>query len=153
MTADQPAPLPVRLRPVAGEGAESYIRRLARANHLKPSYLRHYLATPQGSYGPIHPSQLAALAGRPLPALQHALSDLIARQPRQHQPRRHRTRQHAEAEKRLNQQRKRVLFTAIRQDAAAGLSGRALERKHHVGRRTVVKALSSLPKVVSVILG
>jgi hypothetical protein len=42
-----------------------------------------------------------------------------------------------------NQTRKGALFTAIRRDAAAGLSGRALERKHNVGRRTVVKALAS----------
>jgi|SRR4051812_785913 hypothetical protein len=35
------------------------------------------------------------------------------------------------------------LYTAIRRDARAGLSGRALERKYNVGRRTVVKALTS----------
>jgi hypothetical protein len=65
VTADQPLPPPVRVRPVAAEGAESYIRRLARANHLKPSYLRRYLATPEGSYGPIHPDQLAAVPDAP----------------------------------------------------------------------------------------
>ncbi len=36
------------------------------------------------------------------------------------------------------------LYAAIRRDARAGLSGRALERKHGVGRRTVLKALSSV---------
>jgi transposase len=35
------------------------------------------------------------------------------------------------------------LYAAIRRDARAGLSGRALERKYNVGRRTVVKALAS----------
>jgi transposase len=35
------------------------------------------------------------------------------------------------------------LYAAIRRDARAGMSGRALERKHGVGRRTVIKALSS----------
>ncbi|WP_131746153.1 IS21 family transposase [Frankia sp. Cppng1_Ct_nod] len=35
------------------------------------------------------------------------------------------------------------LYAAIRRDARAGLSGWALERKHGVGRRTVLKALSS----------
>lgn len=35
------------------------------------------------------------------------------------------------------------LYAAIRRDARAGMSGRALERKYHVGRRTVVKALAS----------
>jgi transposase len=35
------------------------------------------------------------------------------------------------------------LYAAIRRDARAGMSGRALERKYGVGRRTVIKALSS----------
>lgn len=35
------------------------------------------------------------------------------------------------------------LYAAIRRDARAGLSGRALERKHRVGWRTVRKALAS----------
>jgi hypothetical protein len=134
---DRPWPLPVCVRPVAEEGAESYVRRLARANHLKPSYLRRYLATPRGSYGPIRPDQLALLTGRTLPAVLHALPDLTERP---HPQRRH-TRQHDEDEKRRNQARKRALFAAIRRDAAVGLSKRAIERKHHVGRRTIVKAL------------
>lgn len=35
------------------------------------------------------------------------------------------------------------LYAAIRRDARAGMSARALERKYHVGRRTIVKALTS----------
>jgi hypothetical protein len=35
------------------------------------------------------------------------------------------------------------LYAAIRRDARAGMSGRAMERKHGVGRRTIIKALSS----------
>ena len=35
------------------------------------------------------------------------------------------------------------LYAAIRRDARAGLSSRAIERQHGVGRRTVLKALSS----------
>ncbi len=35
------------------------------------------------------------------------------------------------------------LYAAIRRDVRAGLSGRAIERKHGVGRRTVVAAMSS----------
>ncbi|MFI7643601.1 hypothetical protein [Nonomuraea sp. NPDC049400] len=35
------------------------------------------------------------------------------------------------------------LYAAIRRDARAGLSGRALERKYGVERRTVVKAVAS----------
>jgi len=38
---------------------------------------------------------------------------------------------------------KREKYAAIRRDAGNGMSGRAIERKHHVGRRTIVKALAS----------
>src|SRR5215470_17663866 len=68
--------LPVRPRPRRGEAADSYLRRLAAANHLRFSYLRRYLARPEGSYGPIDSGRLAALAGRDLPAIMHALPDL-----------------------------------------------------------------------------
>jgi hypothetical protein len=52
----------------------------------------------------------------------HALPDLVGR------PRRHGTRRKTEDDKRRNQSRRRALFAAIRQVAAAGLSRRALER-------------------------
>ena len=35
------------------------------------------------------------------------------------------------------------LYAAIRRDVRAGTSARAIERKHGVGRRTIVKAMSS----------
>ena len=35
------------------------------------------------------------------------------------------------------------LYAAIRRDVRAGMSARAIERKHGVGRRTIVKAMSS----------
>lgn len=38
---------------------------------------------------------------------------------------------------------KAELYAAIRRDARAGMSGRAIERKYCVGRRTIIKALSS----------
>lgn len=98
MTTSQPpralAPLPIRPAPQRGDTTESYARRLARANHLKPSYLRSVLSSPPQRLGAaIRPSQLAALSGRSLRALEHALTDL-ATQPRpepqqtdrQHQP-------------------------------------------------------------------
>jgi hypothetical protein len=69
-------PLPVRPRPQQDETADSYLRRLATANHLRVSYLRRYLARPEGSYGPIDPGKLAAIAGRELPALLRALPGL-----------------------------------------------------------------------------
>jgi hypothetical protein len=34
-------------------------------------------------------------------------------------------------------------YAVIHRDFDAGMSGRAIERKHHVGRRTIIKALDS----------
>jgi hypothetical protein len=70
--ASHGTPLPVRPRPDHGETADSYLRRLAAANHLHFTYLRRYLATPRGSYGPVDPGQLAALADRELHAILRA---------------------------------------------------------------------------------
>jgi hypothetical protein len=56
MTAGQPPPLPVRPVPHHGETAGSYLRRLAAANYLRFSYLRRYLARPEGSYWPSTPA-------------------------------------------------------------------------------------------------
>jgi transposase len=35
------------------------------------------------------------------------------------------------------------LYAAIRRDARAGMSGRAIEKKYRVGRRTIISALAS----------
>ena len=90
MTASQalpPAPLPIRPRPRRGETTESYARRLARANHLRPSYLRAFLCDPPRRTGAIRPWRLAAISGRSVRALQHALADLNQRSPPARQPR------------------------------------------------------------------
>jgi hypothetical protein len=137
MTTGQARPLPVRLRPQRGETADSYVRRLASANHLRFSYLRRYLSAPAGSYGPLQPGKLAAVTGRDLPAILHALPDLATPLPRRS------TRRYSDDEIQRNRARKNALFTAIRHDADAGMSGRAIERKHRVGRRTTQKALTS----------
>ena len=53
MTPDDgplPPPLPVWVRAAAGETAESYIRRLAHANHLRPSLLQVYVRNPGRSH-------------------------------------------------------------------------------------------------------
>jgi hypothetical protein len=80
MTASQEprplAPLPIRVRPQRAETTESYIRRLARANHLRPSYLRAFLCGPSRRTGAIRPWRLAAMSGRAVRALEHALADL-----------------------------------------------------------------------------
>lgn len=129
-------PLPVRPRPRRGETADSYLRRLAAANHLRFTYLRRYLARPQGSYGPIDPGKLAALAGRELPAILRALPELApaARPP---------ARRYTQEDIQRNRAAKRQKYAAIRQDAGKGMSGRAIERKHHVSRRTIARALAS----------
>lgn len=128
-----PRPLPFRPRPVTGESTGSYLRRLARANHLRPAYLRRYLASPKGA---ISIELLATMAGRSPAALQHALADLSPHQgtlPRQG-PRASPDRITART----------ALFTAIRRDAAEhSLSHRALADRYGVHRRTVLQALRS----------
>lgn len=135
--ASRPAPLPIRPRPAAGEPVSSYIRRLARANHLRPSYLRRYLSRPEGSYGPVDPGKLAALSGRGPRAILHALPELAPAAPRPV------TRRYTREEIQRNYDAKRAKYAAIRRDASNGMSARAIERNHHVGRRTIVKALTS----------
>jgi hypothetical protein len=80
--ASQGPPLPVRPRPRRGETADSYLRRLAAANHLRFTYLRRYLATPRGSYGPIDPGRVAILAAREPNAILRAFPELAPAAPR-----------------------------------------------------------------------
>lgn len=129
-----PRPLPFRPRPVTGESTGSYVRRLARANHLRPACLRRYLASPKD--GTIRIDLLAAMAGRSPAALEHALAGLRHQQdtPPPRGPRARPDRITARA----------ALFTAIRRDAAGGrLPYRALADRHGVHRRTVLQALQS----------
>jgi len=129
-------PLPVRRRPRRGETADSYLRRLAAANHLRFTYLRRYLARPEGSYGPIDPARLAALAGRELSAILHAMPELAP-------PARLPARRYTPHDIQRNHAARQEKYAAIRRDAAGGMSGRAIERKHHVTRRTIARALVS----------
>ncbi len=127
--ASAPRPLPIRPRPMTGESPASYLRRLARANHLRPGYLRRYLRQP-GSEGTIRLEGLAILAGRPLPVLERALTGPAgSRAPARHPARR---------------PDKPSLVAAIRRDARDnGMSIRALADRHGVHRRTVRQALAS----------
>lgn len=136
MIAGQPPPLPVRPRPRRGETADSYLRRLAAANHLRFTYLRRYLARPQGSYGPVDPGRLAALAGRELPAILQALPELA---PASRPP----ARRYTQEDIQRSHAAKKAKYAEIRHAAGNGMSERAIERKHHVGRRTIIKALAS----------
>jgi hypothetical protein len=121
---------------VPGESTGSYVRRLARANHLRPAYLRRCLASPKD--GTIRIELLAAMAGRSPAALEHALADL-GRQRQQG------TLPHRGPRARSDRIAARsALFTAIRRDATGhGLSHRALADRYGVHRRTVLQALQS----------
>jgi hypothetical protein len=114
---------------MAGDTVASYVRRLARANHLRPGYLHRYLQDP-GSPGRARLDWLAALAGGDPAVMERALGGSLLR-PR---PRSQAARKPGRA----------VLFAKIRQDARrAGLSVRALADLHGVHRRTVRQALES----------
>ena len=75
---DRPALLPIQVPPRLGETTDSYIRRLARANHLKPSYLHRFLCGPPFWFGKPSLSRLAAVSGRPRHSLERALADVAS---------------------------------------------------------------------------
>jgi len=74
MTDMLPPRLPIYVRPHDGDTLDSYIRRLAHANHIPPADLRSRLCA-VGSAGPPRIEKLAAVTGRPLYDLQRALTD------------------------------------------------------------------------------
>lgn len=126
----QPRPLPIRPRPVTGETTLSYIRRLARANHLRPNYLRRCLR--DAGHDGIRLDWLAIMAGRPVTSLERALADTA--NPAQRFPARQNRRQADKA----------ALLATIRTDAYQhGLSIRGISDRHGVGRRVVLQALDS----------
>jgi hypothetical protein len=134
---DLPRPLPIRPRPRTGETTASYVRRLARANHLRPSVLNRYLRGGQPA-GVIRLDWLAALAGRHPTDLAKALAEHRASHlpsPAPHMP----------TESIRQRQARTALFAAIRHDAATNpaLSARFLAERHGVTRRTVHTALTT----------
>lgn len=136
MTSDDrplPPPLPVRVRPAAGETAESYIRRLARANHLRPSLLQVYVRNPGVPTGSIKLRRLAAVSGSTRTALAFARTGLTPAGRRQLS---------APSPAESQADRKARLFGVIRDDAARGMSIRQLAARHHVHRRMVRQALA-----------
>jgi hypothetical protein len=134
--ASRLTPLPIRPRPAAGEPVSSYVRRLARANHLRPSYLHGYLAGPPDYLRAISPQRLAALSSRTTAVLERTLTGLTRAAPGRdalEQPSRRVTRAAD----------KPGLFAMIRRDAHDGHSTRALAARHRVHRRTIRQALAS----------
>jgi hypothetical protein len=69
-----PRPLPIHVPPDPGDSVTTYIRRLARANHLRPAYLRHYLNRIPSDRHTLRFDWLAALADTPVVHLRQALS-------------------------------------------------------------------------------
>jgi predicted nucleic acid-binding Zn ribbon protein len=65
--------LPFQVRPVAGEGRESFIERLAEANFLKTDYLRRVLREPPWHRGEPQWERLAAATGRDVAELRDIL--------------------------------------------------------------------------------
>jgi len=128
-----PPPLPVRVRPAAGETAESYIRRLAQANHLRPSLLQVYVRNPDVPTGAIRLRRLAAVSGSTRTALAFALTGLTPASQRQLPP-------PSPAESQAA--RKARLFSTIRDDAARGMSIRQIASRHRIHRRMVRQALA-----------
>ncbi|WP_373310912.1 TniQ family protein [Streptomyces umbrinus] len=66
-------PLPIRVRPQHGEAVDSYIQRLALANHLQPKDLRAFLRPPPRHTGRLSIERLAALADREASTLRQIL--------------------------------------------------------------------------------
>jgi hypothetical protein len=139
MTGNEPPrPLPIRPRPRTGETTASYIRRLARANHLRPSVLDRHLRSGQPD-GVIRFDWLAALADRHPADLAKALVEHRSN----HLPGDTTTHRPTES---IRQRRARTaLFAAIRHDAVnnPALSTRFLAERHGVHRRTVQTALTT----------
>jgi len=134
MTTDRLTQLPVLVRPRPRETVTSYICRLARANHLKPSYLHGVLSDSANWFGTPRLEHLAVLTGRSADALARTLTNTQAPQRRRRSPG---LRQPA---KRTD---KTTLYRRIRESDAEGLSLRAIARQHNVGWTTIRRALAS----------
>ncbi|WP_069812569.1 hypothetical protein [Streptomyces sp. TP-A0874] len=121
-TADErpAAPLPMRVRPHLGESTENYIRRLARANHLRPSALHAVVCGPPSWTGKPRLDRLPVLTGHPADHLNPALTDAVV-------PRRRTT---VTGQYRRLPRGTYLLCRAIRKDAEVGLSLRHLAERH-----------------------
>ncbi|CAL9633053.1 hypothetical protein [Streptomyces sp. enrichment culture] len=126
--------LPVRVRPVLGETVDSYVHRLALANHLSPSYLHGFLNGPpfwQG--GKPRLDRLAILAGYSQVHLARSLVDptslLVKVRPAGHDD---------------NEDAQAQLFLQIRRFAEGrGLPLRRVAARFGVSRATVRRALNA----------
>ncbi|MEU4176425.1 hypothetical protein [Streptomyces sp. NPDC026589] len=134
------APLPIRLRPCLGESANSYIRRLARANHLKPSFLHCYLCGPPQWFGKPLLGNLATAAGHSPETLERALADANAlggtNRPRRRLPRKNPF------------TRRQELAHCIAQEALKGTQIRTLAKRHNL-RTWDVRFALEIPRLTT----
>jgi hypothetical protein len=137
-------PLPIRVRPKPAETLESYVARLARANHLQPGYLHAYLCGPPAWIGTPDLQRLAVLSDRPASVLHRTLTELTPSPPPPPGPPRPRQPPPAASSHTVKPTNRTELFAAIRHDdQTLDLSIRALARRYHVHRRTILQALAS----------
>lgn len=155
--ADRLQPLPIIVRPNRDETLNSYVRRLAHANHLRPSQLRQYLCAPPGYQGSVRAARLAALTNRTIEALTRHFPTLQI-EPRTRIPTNPRPRPQepvpprrtiANLAKKRGQTATRELLDAIRTEAHANPSLRAITRKFRVHADTVLLALITDPNAVT----
>jgi len=125
-------PLPVHVRPATGETTASYIRRLARANHLRPSLLQVYVRNPDMPTGAIRMRRLVAVSGSTPDALFFALTGL----PPAAEPPRRPFLWETGAERRARQ------LDIIRYEAARGMSIREIAGRYRIRRRAVRQTLA-----------
>jgi hypothetical protein len=124
--------LPIDVRPEPGEPISTYIRRLARANHLRPSFFAGLVAGPPNWAGKPDLNRLASFAGRDAELLSRTLSSDSAALLR---PR-------ANASHTVTETAERELFFRVRADARGrGLTVRRLAERHKISRRIVRRAL------------
>ncbi|CAM5476924.1 hypothetical protein STENM223S_05612 [Streptomyces tendae] len=137
------APLPIRLRPCQGESIGSYIRRLARANHLKPSFLHCYLCGPPQWFGKPLLDNLATATGHTPEALRRTLADANSlRGNGTDRPLRRYPRKNPSA------QRWRHLAGRIAREAQRGTQIRALAQRHHL-RPWEIRLALEIPRLTS----
>jgi hypothetical protein len=134
--ADRPRPLPVQVPLRPGESVDAFIRRLATANHLRPSYLRTYLNHPPGTIGQLQITRLALVTGRTVHALAHVFPGL--------DPTRRPTAPNG-GQRQRDDPAPLDVTTVIRIHAGRDELVNRLSRHFVVHRQTVIKALTGQP--------
>jgi len=133
---NQPRRLPIQIPLRAGENPEAFIRRLAAANHLRPSFLRFYANHPPRQIGSINAGRLACLTGRRIEELVHVMPSLNpdrSRPPRQSYPR---------GTHHLPNPHTMDLTTRLRLAAGTDETVIRLFQRFAVPRATIIKALT-----------